>query len=175
METQNFIINPLNPADSNQLYLFMLDNKERLNYFFPVTLSSNSTLEKSVEYITVKNNEIKEKTNFTHAIRNKNNNQIAGLIIIKKIDWDKFQGEIAYCIGAEFEGKGLTTFAVAEIVKFAFNELRLKTLQIIAHKTNLGSVKVALNNNFIWQKTLKNEFTPTDGLPLDMELYQLTN
>lgn len=175
MNKQNFIINPLKQADANQLYQFMLDNKERLNYFFPVTLSSNSTLEKSVEYITVKNKEIQEKTNFTNAIRDKNNDQIAGLIIIKKTDWDKFQGEIAYCIGAEFEGKGLTTFAVAEIVKFAFNELRLKTLQIIAHKTNLGSVKVALNNNFIWQKTLKNEFTPTDGLPLDMELYQLTN
>lgn len=175
MNKQNFIINPLKHTDANQLYQFMLDNKERLNHFFPVTLSSNSTLEKSVEYITVKNNEIKEKTNFTHAIRDKSNDQITGLIIIKKTDWDKLQGEIAYCIGAEFEGKGLTTFAVAEIVKFAFNELRLKTLQIIAHKTNLGSVKVALNNNFIWQKTLKNEFTPTDGLPLDMELYQLTN
>ena len=51
----------------------------------------------------------------------------------------------------------------------------MKTLQIIAHKTNIGSIKVAENNGFIWQRTLQNEFTPTDGEPLDMELYELYN
>ena len=42
-------------------------------------------------------------------------------------------------------------------------------------KTNLGSLKVALNNGFIWQRTLKKEFTSTNEAPLDMELYELTN
>ena len=49
----------------------------------------------------------------------------------------------------------------------------LKTIQIISHKTNFGSVKVAENNGFIWKKTLQNEFTPTNETPLDMELYEL--
>lgn len=175
MKTQNFFINPLNSTDANQLNGFIVDNKERLKYYFPKTLSENSTLQKTKEYIDLKSKEIQQKTNFTFAIRSKNNNEIAGLIIIKKIDWTINQGEIAYCIGQKFEGKGITSFAVAEITKFAFDELKLNTLQIIAHKTNLGSVKVALNNNYIWQKTLKNEFTPTDKVPLDMELYQLIN
>jgi ribosomal-protein-alanine N-acetyltransferase len=175
MTKQNFFINPLNAADANQLYQFIAENKERLHYYFPKTLSENETLEKTKAYIDLKSNEMLQKTNFTFAIRNKNNNEIAGLIIIKKIDWTRSQGEIAYCIGSQFEGKGITSFAVAEITKFALQELNLKTLQIIAHKTNLGSVKVALNNNFIWQKTLQNEFTPTNEAPLDMELYQLTN
>lgn len=171
----NFIINPLNSTDANQLHRFISDNSERLKYYFPVTLSSNETLEQSKEYIEVKNKEIAEKTNFTFAIREKNAEKIAGLIIIKKIDWDKKQGEFAYCIGSQFEGKGVTSFAVAEMTKFAFDDLGLKTLQIIAHKTNLGSVKVALNNGFVWQRTLLNEFTPTNELPLDMELYELYN
>lgn len=96
-------------------------------------------------------------------------------MILKKIDWDKKQGEFAYCIGSQFEGKGLTSFAVAEMTKFAFDELHLKTLQIMAHKTNLGSIKVALNNGFVWQRTALNEFTPTNESPLDMELYELYN
>lgn len=153
----------------------MFDNKERLKLFFPVTLKMNSSLEKTKEYISIKNKEIKEKTNFTFAIRDKNNEQIAGLIIIKKIDWNKKQGEFAYCVGSEFEGKGLTSFAVKEMSKFAFDELGLKTLQIISHKTNLGSIKVAEKNQFVWKKTLLNEFTPTNEKSLDMELYELTN
>ena len=61
------------------------------------------------------------------------------------------------------------------MTNFAFENLGLKTLQIIEYKTNLGSVKVALKNDFVWQKTLQNEFTPTIGTPLDMELYELYN
>jgi ribosomal-protein-alanine N-acetyltransferase len=171
----NYLINPINPTDANQLHLFMTENSERLKRYLPVTLSSNSTLEKTKEYIATKSNEIDEKVNFTYTIRDKNNLQIAGLIILKKIDWDKKQGEFAYCIGSQYEGKGLTSFAVREMIKFAFNELGLKTLQIISHKTNLGSIKVAENNGFVWQRTLLNEFTPTNEGPLDMELYELYN
>ena len=64
---------------------------------------------------------------------------------------------------------------VKAISNYAFNELNLKTLQIIAHKTNLASIKVAENNGFVWQRTLVDEFTPTYELSLDMELYEYTN
>lgn len=175
MASSKYVINHLNPIDAKQLNQFILDNSERLKRYFPVTLSSNTTLEKSIEYIAIKNKEIEEKINFTYAIRDKNNQEIAGLIILKKIDWDKKQGEFAYCIGSQFEGKGLTSFAVAEMTKFAFDDLGLKTLQIMAHKTNLGSIKVALNNGFVWQRTALNEFTPVNETPLDMELYELYN
>jgi len=175
MTSNNFIVNPLNTTDAKQLNQFIIDNSERLKRYFPVTLSSNTTLEKSIEYIAIKNKEIEEKINFTFAIRDKNDQEIAGLMILKKIDWDKKQGEFAYCIGSQFEGKGLTSFAVAEMTKFAFDDLGLKTLQIMAHKTNLGSIKVALNNGFVWQRTALNEFTPVNESPLDMELYELYN
>jgi ribosomal-protein-alanine N-acetyltransferase len=170
-----FLINSLVENDANQLYQFMLDNKERLKLFFPVTLEMNSSLEKTQVYISNKNSEIGERTNFTFAIRDKNDQHIVGLIIIKKLDWEKKQGEFAYCIGSEIEGKGVTSYAVKEMTNFAFENLGLKTLQIIAHKSNFGSVKVAENNGFVWQKTLQNEFTPTNDKPLDMELYALYN
>jgi ribosomal-protein-alanine N-acetyltransferase len=172
MSAEDFIIDQLKSNDANQLHQFMVDNKERLQRYFPVTLSSNATPEKTAEYIIIKNNEIVEKSNFTFSIRNKKLQEIAGLIILKKIDWDKKQGELAYCIGSEYEKKGVTTFAVKEMSQFAFDELGLRTLQIISHKTNLGSVKVAENNGYLWQRTVPNEFTPTNEKPLDMELYE---
>jgi len=61
------------------------------------------------------------------------------------------------------------------MTKFAFENLGLKVIQIISHKTNLKSIQVALNNGFVWQRTLKNEFTPTAEAPIDMEVYVLTN
>lgn len=172
---ENFIIDQLKSADANQLYQFIFENKEQFSQFFPVTVSSNTTVEKSIAYIAIKEQEIKDRINFTFAIREKKSQEIAGLIIIKKINWTTKIGEFAYCIGGNYEGKGLATKAVAVMSKFAFDELYLKTMQIIAHKTNFGSIKVAENNGFVWQKTLLNEFTPTNELPLDMELYELSN
>ncbi len=175
MNTGNYILDKLKPTDANQLFQFISDNNEQLKLFFPVTLEMNSSLEKSAEYIAIKTKEIEEKTNFTLAIRDNNNQKIVGLMLIKKINWRHKIGEFAYCIGSEREGKGVTSFAVKEMAKFSFEELGLKTLQIIAHRTNLGSIKVAENNGFVWQKTLRNEFTPINGSPLDMELYELYN
>jgi ribosomal-protein-alanine N-acetyltransferase len=173
--TENIVIDKLNPKDANQLHLFTIENAERFRKFFPLTLSSNETLQKTVEYIESKEREIQQKVNFTFAIREIDTQKIIGLIIIKKIDWTNRVGELAYCIGNNFEGKGLITETVKAISSFAYNELELKTLQIIAHKTNLGSIKVAENNDFVWQRTLIDEFTPTNELPLDMELYEYTN
>jgi ribosomal-protein-alanine N-acetyltransferase len=173
--TENLIIDKLKATDANKLHLFIMENAERFRKFFPLTLSSNLTVEKSIAYIEIKEEEIQQKVNFTFAIREIDSQKIIGLIILKKIDWTIRTGELAYCIGSNFEGKGLVIQAVKAISDFAYNELDLKTLQIIAHKTNLGSVKVAENSNFIWKKTLLNEFTPTDEAPLDMELYEHTN
>ena len=165
-------IEKLKLTDSIELHNFILSNKERLRKYFPVTLSSNSTLEKTTEYIVTKNKEIEERSNFTFAIRDEKST-IIGLMILKEIDWTKKIGEFAYCIGSNYEGKGYTSKAVNEMIQFAFNELQLKTLQIIAHKSNIGSCKVAENCGFKWRKTLLNEFTPTNETPLDMELYEL--
>ena len=51
--------------------------------------------------------------------------------------------------------KTLTKKGVAELSKYAFEILGLKTLQIIAHKDNIPSIKVALANDFKWIKTLE--------------------
>jgi ribosomal-protein-alanine N-acetyltransferase len=171
--TEAFHIAPLDDKDAKNLNELMVSNSERFRRYFPITLSSNLTLEDSERYISTKTLELQSHECYTFAIKEKITENIAGLIIIKKIDFESRQAELAYGIGAQYEGKGLVTFAVKEVSDFAFNELNLNTLQIISHKTNLGSVKVAVKSGFVWQRTLPDEFTPTDELPLDMELYEL--
>lgn len=171
---KSFHIALLDGKDAKNLNELMVSNAERFKRYFPQTLSSNLTLEDSAHYIDTKTSELESNVCYTFAIKEKATENIAGLIVIKKVDFETRQAELAYGIGAEYEGMGLVTFAVKEISNFAFNELNLNTLQIISHKTNLGSVKVAVKSGFVWQRTLPNEFTPTDELPIDMELYELT-
>ena len=89
--------------------------------------------------------------------------KLAGLIYIKELDWDKKQGEFAYCIGYEYGNKGLISQSIKALSKLAFKNLGIETLQIIAHKTNVASVKVAekkgidlIPSNFKKNKELNN-------------------
>ncbi|WP_269224419.1 GNAT family N-acetyltransferase [Flavobacterium sp. IMCC34518] len=170
-----FHIAPLETGDTKSLSRLMITNAERFKRYFPKTLSSNLTLEATENYIESKIIEFEIKSGFTFAIKEQETQTIMGLVILKKVDWQTKQAEIAYCIGKEYERKGWVTKAVKAISNYAFNELNLEILQIIAHKTNLASIKVAENNGFVWQRTLVDEFTPTYELSLDMELYEYTN
>ena len=175
MKNKDFHIVSLKSEDAFNLNVLMVSNVEIFKKYFPKTLSNNLTVEASESYILDKIDEFQSKSGFTFAIKEKETQNIIGLIIIKKLNWETKQAEFAYCIGSEYEGKGLASFAVKEISNYAFDILGLITLQIISHKTNLASLKVAKNCGFIWKRTLSNEFTPTNEAPLDMELYELTN
>ncbi|MGB5819957.1 MAG: GNAT family protein [Saonia sp.] len=167
-----FNIAELTQKDALSLSTLMVSNAERFRRFFPLTLAQNLTVADSEAYILKKQGEIKSKTEFTFAIKEKEFRTLVGLVILKELDWTKKQGELAYCIDQKHEGKGWMTHSVDQISKHTFNELGLQTLQIIAHKSNIGSIKVAEKCGYKWQKTLPKAYTPPNEVPLDMELYE---
>ena len=91
---------------------------------------------------------------------------------VKELSKDVGQGELAYCIDYNFEGYGIVSKVTSEIVNYSFRNLDLNRLQIVVHKTNLGSVKVAEKCDFVWQQTLIKEYNPTGKEAMDMELYE---
>ena len=169
----SFIIQPINQKDAWSLCNFIVANEDRLQSYFPSTLAQNLNPTLSNIFVEKKVKQFDLKEEFLFTIKENESKNFVGLVYIKEVNWTKKQGEFAYCIGYTHEDKGITSKAVNLLSKYAFSELRLETLQIISHKNNFSSVKVATNNNFIWRKTLINEFTPIGKSPMDMELYEL--
>lgn len=172
ISTKNFTITELWLSDARALSELMVKNKSRFQRYFPQTLAQNLTVAASIAYIHKKQEEINSKSEFTWAIRDNRSKKVVGILILKELDWQKGQGEFAYCIAADFEGRGWVTTAVSELTNYAFTQLGLLTLQIIAHETNTASINVARNNDFTWRKKLLKSHTPPDGVALDMELYE---
>lgn len=172
ISTEYFTISDLHLSDAQALSKLMVENQSRFQRDFPQTLGQNLTFHASKEYILRKQNENASKTEFTWAIRDNQTNNVAGLIILKELNWEKGIGEFAYCIGAAFEGRGWMTKTVKELTKHAFSELGLRTLQIITHQTNAASIRVVEKCGYHWQKRLLKSHTPPDGIALDMELYE---
>lgn len=169
----DFEINPIHNGDAWKVCDLCVANADRLKRYFPKTLEQNLNPTLSQLFVEKMAKQFEEKETFLFTLKHSETRELAGLIYIKELDWKIKQGEFAYCIGYTFEGQGLMSKAIDKLSQHAFNNLELETLQIIAHKDNFSSVKVALNNDFKWQRTLKNEFTPIVEQPLDMELYEL--
>jgi len=159
--------------DAKGIHALMIANKERFKTYFPKTLDQNLTLEASLKFTQEKTTLFAAKEEFLFVIKKNYTDQILGLIYIKELDWAKRQGEFAYCIDAYSQRKGIISNSIYKLAAYAFDKLGLKTLQIIVHKDNRASVKVAEKCNFSWQKTLLKEYTPPNESPLDMELYEL--
>ena len=168
-----FALEPLTTVDTSTLHTFLASNKKEFRRFFPITLRQNETIQASENYIINKNEQIKLKTEFTFAL--KTNNTVVGLLILKKLNWGLKRGEIAYCIDKNYSGKGWITRAVKEITSFAFNDLGLKSLEIIVSSQNNASIRVAEKSGYKWTKTLLKAHTPANEEPLDMELYEKSN
>ena len=171
----SFKIDFLNSNDAKNLSEMMVSNSEKFKRYFPITLSKNTSTEASQKYIIDKQIKFELKSEFTFAIKENVSNQIAGIIIIKEINMETKKGEFAYFIDFNYENKNLMSKGIAAISRYAFVNIGLEKLQIIVHKDNIGSLKVAQKCNFIWQKTLLNKYTPPNELPLDMELYELSH
>ncbi|TYA74055.1 GNAT family N-acetyltransferase [Seonamhaeicola marinus] len=171
--TDLFEINPVSQKDAWSICDFAVANEDRLQRFFPLTLKQNLTPELSHIFASKKEKEYHNKEEFLFTLKPKDSKRVIGLVYIKELDWTTKQGEFAYAISYDFEGKGIMTSSVTFLSDYAFNELGLKTLQIIVYKDNLPSVTVAKKCNFSWVKTLEKGYTPPNETPLDMELYEL--
>lgn len=166
-------ISPILAKDAWGICNFCVANEERLKSYFPKTLEQNLTPDLSNIFVEKKVKQFHSKSELLFTIKQNETNKLIGLVFIKALDWNKKQGEFAYCIDYNIEGRGLMTEAIQQLSDYVFENLGLETLQIIVHKTNIASIKVAENCNFTHIKTLKKEYTPPGEAPLDMELYEL--
>ncbi len=152
---------------------FVVTNAARLKRCFPTTLEQNLTPDLSKYFVEKKIKQFRNKEEFLFVLKEKENRTVIGLVFIKELDWEKKRAELAYCIGYQYEGKGWTTKAVQKLSDYAFQSLNLKTLEIMVHRDNIASIRVAEKCGYLWERTLPKEHTPPNEDPLDMELYEL--
>ncbi len=171
-DLESHTVEAIQEKDAWRICNFMVSNSDRLKRFFPKTLEQNLNPAVSEIFVAEKLRAFQEKQEFLFTLKEKEHRTIIGLLYLKKIDWTKKQGELAYCVGYQHERKGIGTSTIRYISTWAFEEMGLKKLQIITHTSNIASVKLAEKCGFHWQKTLKNKHTPPNEKPLDMELFE---
>jgi len=118
-------------------------------------------------------NFLKEKTGYYFYVRSIETNNLIGYIGIKKIDYHISKCELFYFIDKEFEGKGIISKAVSEVINLCFNELKMNKIFICTSKVNFASQQIALKNDFVLEGTLREEFKSFEGELEDINYYGL--
>lgn len=173
MKFSNWKLDKIGNIHFKEFFDLIENNRNRIIKTFPVTVSNCVDLKATEEFIT-KNLQIEiEKTGYYFYVRNLETNNLIGYIGIKKIDYHISKCELFYFIDNHFEGKGIISKAISEVIGFCFQELKMNKIFICTSKINFGSQQIALKNRFVLEGTLREEFKNHKGILEDINYYGL--
>jgi ribosomal-protein-alanine N-acetyltransferase len=170
LETERLVLRRVNENDVNEVFA-LRSNPETMKYIpRPLVKSTDDAL----EHIAMIESKITNNEGINWAITYKDNPKLIGIIGHYRIKPEHFRAEVGYMLLPEFNGKGIVTEAVQEVVKYGFNEMKLHSIEAIIDPENFGSEKVLQKCGFIKEAHLKeNEFY--EGRFLDSVIYSILN
>ncbi len=173
MKFNNWKLDKIENIHFKEFFYLIENNRSRIKKTFPVTVSNCVDLKATEDFIR-KNIQIEiEKTGYYFYVRNLQTNCLIGYIGIKKIDYHISKCELFYFIDKDFEGKGIISKAISEVIGFCFIELKMNKIFICTSKINFGSQQIALKNKFVLEGTLREEFKNGEGILEDINYYGL--
>lgn len=168
-------IRPIEILDIEKYFELMDANRKRLSNYFPITTGKIKDINSTRDYIESKIKNAQEKTQFVFVIEHLEEKHLAGYIIVKNLDWIKYNCELAYWLGDGYEGRGIMSYAIHEINKFCFEYLKMNRIYLRIDPENDKSRNLAKRLGFTIHHTAEKEYQRGDGLWVDVEYWEMMN
>ena len=156
-----------------EFFELVRSNTDHIKRTFPVTSTACADLQKTAKFILAALKKENNGEGYHFYIRNIESDKLIGYICIKKIDKNILKCELAYFIDRNFEGKGIISAAVEDIIEICFSALKMNKIFVCTSLTNLGSQRIAVKNGFKHEGVLRQEFKNGDGIFEDINYYGL--
>lgn len=156
-----------------EFYTLIDRNREHIAKGFPVTLANNATLFTSA--LALEQSAINEENgeNYYRYLRHTETNALIGYVLVKNIDRKISKCELAYFVDKDFQGKGIITKAVSDLLTFCFDELHMNKVTICTAPDNTASQRIALKHGFKQEGILREEFRNSKGVLEDVIYFGL--
>jgi ribosomal-protein-alanine N-acetyltransferase len=170
LETERLLLRRVNKNDVDEVFA-LRSNRETMKYI-PRPLVK--TIDDALEHIAMIDAKIENNEGINWAITYKDSPKLIGIIGHYRIKPEHHRAEIGYMLHREYNGKGIITEAVQEVVKYGFNDMKLHSIEAVIDPDNHGSAKVLQKCGFIKEAHFKeNEFF--EGRFLDSVIYSILN
>ena len=151
-ETERLILRSWEEADAADLYRYASEPQVGPFAGWPVHTSVDNSLETIRGVLSEPETYAVIPKSVGHAVGS------IGLMIghASHLDIPETEGEIGYWIGVPFWGKGLIPEAVEEIIRHAFEDLRLDKIWCVYYDGNIKSQRVQEKCGFVYHHTNKD-------------------
>lgn len=92
------------------------------------------------------------------AVIEKESGECIGQVAYFLVDTHNNFGEVEYCIGTEYQGKGYATEAAKAVIDYGFDKIHFHKVQICVRPANIKSKKVIDKCGFEYEGTLRDYF-----------------
>jgi ribosomal-protein-serine acetyltransferase len=173
MSQVNWKIDTLANITAEEFFTLIDRNREHIKNAFPLTLAGCADLKKTKKYIEQSIDNETWEDNYYFYIRHTNTKALIGYLMIKNIDGHLSKCELAYFIDKDFEGKGIISNALNDVLDFCFGQLNHNKVFISTSLTNVASQKIALKHGFLKEGVLRQEFMNGEGKLEDIMYFGL--
>jgi len=170
LTTENLSFRQLVPEDAKEI--FKLRSDERVNQF--LTRSQYKTLEEAGVFINKINRIITNGGGIYWAITKKNETSLIGTICFWNLQPENYRAEIGYELNPAYWKKGIMKEAIPKIIEYAFETMKLHSIEADVHPGNSQSITLLEKIGFVKEGHFK-ESTYFNGEFLDRVVYSLVN
>ena len=152
LETERLVLRPLKGKDLDDLFEYTQD-EETARY---VTWNANQAIEQAEQFLNYVLSNYEQGKEAPWAIVWKETGKMIGTIdFIHLLLDDNKQAELGYALSRQLWGKGIVTEAVARVMAYGFEELKLERIQARCMEGNIGSARVMEKVGMTYEGTLR--------------------
>jgi len=152
LETERLVLRPLQGKDLDDLFEYTQD-EETARY---VTWNANQAIEQAEQFLNYVLSNYEQGKEAPWAIVWKETGKMIGTIdFIHLLLDDNKQAELGYALSRQLWGKGIVTEAVARVMAYGFEELKLERIQARCMEGNIGSARVMEKVGMTYEGTLR--------------------
>lgn len=144
LKTERFILRKLKESDEEALFRLRSDRK--VNEF--IDRDDYKNIDDAKVFIKKIIDGIYGELPIFWAIVQKESDELVGTICLWNIDESTSKGEVGFELMSEHQRKGIMTEILPVVVKFGFDEMKLKKIEGFAKEGNVRSIKLMKKYNF---------------------------
>ena len=142
--TDYFIMSLVAPADVRDLHQ-LRTNPEVCKFFYR---DLNKTEQDTALFVEDRVKDAMLKASFYFTIRSAGNLDLMGTACLWRIDYHNQYAEVGYELLPHYQGKGIMSKALQQVLQFGFEDLNLNTIEAYTHRENTHSIKLLKRNYF---------------------------
>ncbi len=166
--TERLVIRPYIKEDAKKLFETL--NDENVLRYIPEASISMEEAQDAVDWLIANYNQgLDSDYKYSFVIELEETEAYIGWCGFGYLDYDKEQKEVYFTLKSEYWGKGLATEASKALIKYIFNDLKLKKLAAVVKSENKASQRVVEKIGFKYEGMVKN--VPEEYRFYEGELY----